>query len=168
MIIEFSNEDFASILQPHTDALVVTLIIANHNVHCILVDNGSSTDILYWSAFNKLNLEQEKILPTNCPHMGFTGEQVQSLGSIKLPVTIGTLSRQSTIIVHFLLVDRPSTYNAIIGRAALNKFGEFYLNTPPQNEVPHGSRSRESKGRSTGSPTMLEYIVEREPKCIGA
>jgi hypothetical protein len=76
MIIGFSNEDFAGALQPHRDALVVTLTIANHNIHHILVDNGSSTDILYWSEFKKLNLEQEKIVLTNYPLMGFTGEQV--------------------------------------------------------------------------------------------
>jgi hypothetical protein len=65
MIIGFSNEDFTGMLQPHTDALVVTLTIGNHNVHRVLVDNGSSTDILYWSEFKKLSLEQEKIVLTN-------------------------------------------------------------------------------------------------------
>ena len=55
--------------------------------------------------------------------MGFTREQVQQLGSIELLVIAGTLPRQSTIIIRFLLADRPSTYNSIIGKAALNKFG---------------------------------------------
>ena len=56
MVIGFSNEDYAGVLLLHTDALVVTLTIANHNVHHILVDNGSSIDILYWSTFKKLDL----------------------------------------------------------------------------------------------------------------
>jgi hypothetical protein len=122
MVIGFSTKDFAGVLQPHTDALVVTLIIANHNVHCILVDNGSLADILYWSAFKKLNLEQEKIVQTSCPLIGLTGEQVQLLESIELPVTVGTLPKQATIMVCFLLVDRPLAYNVVIERAALNKF----------------------------------------------
>ena len=33
MIIRFLDEDFARVLKPHIDALVVTLTIANHNVH---------------------------------------------------------------------------------------------------------------------------------------
>ena len=78
MIIEFLDKDFAGVLQPHTDALVVMLTIANHNVHRILVDNGSSTDILYWSILKKLNLEQEKIGPTSCPLTGFTREHSRS------------------------------------------------------------------------------------------
>jgi hypothetical protein len=57
MIIRFSDEDFVGMLQPHTDALVGMLTIANHNIHCILEDNGSLVDILYWYAFKKLDLE---------------------------------------------------------------------------------------------------------------
>jgi hypothetical protein len=61
-------------------------------------------------------------VPTSCPLIGLMGEQVQLLGSIELSVTAGTLPKQATIMVHFLLVDRSLAYNAIIGRAALNKF----------------------------------------------
>jgi hypothetical protein len=76
MVIGFLDKDFAGVLQPHTNALVVMLTIANHNVHRILVDNGSLAYILYWFAFKKLDLEQEKIVPTSFPLMGFIGEQV--------------------------------------------------------------------------------------------
>ena len=47
----FSEEDARGVLMPHDDALVVTLTIANHAIHQILVDNGSSADILYWPIF---------------------------------------------------------------------------------------------------------------------
>jgi hypothetical protein len=46
LIIDFSNEDFAGVSLPHSDALVVTLAIVNHNIHRILVDTGSSADII--------------------------------------------------------------------------------------------------------------------------
>jgi hypothetical protein len=105
-----------------TDALVVMLTVANHNIHRILVDNRSSTDILNWFAFKKLDLGQEKIVLTSCPLMEFTGKQVQSLGSIELPITTGTHPRQATIMVRFLFVDRPLAYNAIIGRTTFNQF----------------------------------------------
>jgi hypothetical protein len=74
---------------PHIDALVITLTIANHNIHHLLVDNGSSADILYWLAFIYMNISRDKIVSARYPLMGFVGEQVQPIGSIELPVTIG-------------------------------------------------------------------------------
>jgi hypothetical protein len=122
VVIGFSDEDYEGISLPHTDALVVTLTVANHNMHRILVDNGSSADIMYMPAFKQLNIGQEKVGVARSPLVGFTGEQVQPVGTIDLPVTAGTVPYQATIMVRFLLIDRPSAYNAIIGRAALNGF----------------------------------------------
>jgi len=52
--------------------------------------------------------------------VGFAGEQVLPVGSIELPVTAGDYPTTKTIMVKFLLIDRPSAYNAIIERTALN------------------------------------------------
>jgi hypothetical protein len=35
---------------PHEDALVVTMTVENYSIRIILVDNGSSANILYWSS----------------------------------------------------------------------------------------------------------------------
>ena len=50
-IIEFSEEDARRLHHPHDDALVVNIWIEDYNMHRVLVDNGSSTDILYYPAF---------------------------------------------------------------------------------------------------------------------
>jgi hypothetical protein len=51
MVLSFFEEDEVRVSMPHDDALVVTMTVANHGIHQILVDNGSSADILYWSIF---------------------------------------------------------------------------------------------------------------------
>jgi hypothetical protein len=101
---------------------VITLTIANYQTRRILVDTGSSADILFKSAFDYMGVPREKVVPVSCQLQGFAGEKVLPLGSIDLPVTAGTYPRQKVIMVKFLIVDRVSAYNAIIGRTALNDF----------------------------------------------
>ena len=50
-IIGFSEEDARCLHHPHDDTLVVSIRVGDYNVHRVLVDNGSSTDILYYPAF---------------------------------------------------------------------------------------------------------------------
>jgi hypothetical protein len=99
---------------PHDDALVVTVIVANHAIHQILVDNGSLVDILYWPAFKQMGIDGDRIKPFSSPVVGFDGEPVQPVGIISLQVMVGTTPRLSIVMVDFLVVDRSSTYNAII------------------------------------------------------
>ena len=50
-IIKFSEEDARRLHHPHDDALVVSLQVEYYSMHRVLVDNGSSVDILYYPAF---------------------------------------------------------------------------------------------------------------------
>ena len=50
-VIRFSEEDARRLHHSHDDALVVSLQVGDYNMHRVLVDNDSSTDILYYSAF---------------------------------------------------------------------------------------------------------------------
>jgi len=120
LIIGFSDDDYAGVSLPHTDALVITLTIANYQTRRILVDTGSSADILFKSAFYHMGVPRGKVFPVSCQLQGFAGEKVLPLGSIDLPVTAETYPRQKVIMMKFLIVDRVSAYNAIIGRTALN------------------------------------------------
>ena len=50
-IIGFTEEDARLFHHPHNDALVVSIQVGDYNTYRVLVDNGSSADILYYSAF---------------------------------------------------------------------------------------------------------------------
>jgi hypothetical protein len=86
----------------------------------MFIDNGSSAGILYCPAFRNIEISPEKVISATCPLVGFAGEQVQPIDSIELPVTVGDYPTTKIIMVKFLLIDRPSAYNAILGRTALN------------------------------------------------
>lgn len=54
--IEFTKEEAASIHQPHNDALMVALTIANIKVYHILVDVNSSVNMLSLTTFDAMKL----------------------------------------------------------------------------------------------------------------
>ena len=54
--ISFSDEDLWDVVQPHNDALVLTLRLQEYDVRRILIDPGSSSEIMYMELFDKLDL----------------------------------------------------------------------------------------------------------------
>ena len=120
--ITFTEEDAERIHHPHNDAIVITLLIADYTNRRVLVDNGSSVDILYFPAFQQMRLGQDRLRPVSSPLVGFGGMKVQSVGIITLPVVVGAYLQQITKNMNFLVVDCSSSYNAIIGRPTLNSW----------------------------------------------
>ena len=88
LIIGFSEDNARRLYHPHDDALVVSLRVGDYNVHWMLVDNGSSTDILYYPAFQQMGINRARLTPTNAPLVGFGGTRVLPLGAITLSVTV--------------------------------------------------------------------------------
>ncbi|GFZ18321.1 hypothetical protein Acr_27g0000600 [Actinidia rufa] len=117
--ITFSSDDLRGLHLPHDDALVISAVIANFNVQRILIDSGSSADILFISAFEKMKIGLDKLHPFHTPLIEFGGNTTQPLGWINLPITLGTEPHQTTVWQDFIVVDCPSPYNAILGRPTL-------------------------------------------------
>ncbi|XP_058084610.1 uncharacterized protein LOC131232406 [Magnolia sinica] len=118
------TEDVARRIQhPHDGALVVTLIIANHKVYRILVNTGSSTDVIYSKAFERMGIPRSCLRLVKTPLYSFSGERVISKGAISLPVIAGEGRHQVTLLVDFLVVNVQSVHNVILGRHSLNTMG---------------------------------------------
>ena len=58
LVIGFSEEYVRRLYHPHDDALVVSVRVGDYNVHRMLVDNGSSADILYYPAFQQMGINR--------------------------------------------------------------------------------------------------------------
>ncbi|GAV65248.1 hypothetical protein CFOL_v3_08763, partial [Cephalotus follicularis] len=119
-VISFSEVDYEGVRIPHDDPVVVTLLVELFTMKRILIDNGSSADILYKHAFDQLRIPADQLKPVKTPLIGFAGETIHPLGSINLFVVAGMAPRQTQVEMTFLVVDTPSPYNAIIGRPGLN------------------------------------------------
>ena len=118
--ITFSDSDLEGCQHPHNDPLVIRAVVANKTIHRVLVENGSSADIIFASTFDQMGIGKEKLEPVSTHLRGFSGEKVLPLGSIQLVLTLGDPPCQATTTVRFLIVDAPSAYSVLLGRPSLN------------------------------------------------
>ncbi|GAV76545.1 hypothetical protein CFOL_v3_20018, partial [Cephalotus follicularis] len=89
-VISFSEADYEGVRLPHDDPVVVTLLVELFTMKRILIDSGSSTNILYKHAFDQLKIPTDQRRPVKTPLVGCAGEMVHPLGSIDLFVVTGT------------------------------------------------------------------------------
>ncbi|KAJ8458599.1 hypothetical protein OPV22_031525 [Ensete ventricosum] len=95
--------------------------MANTYVKRVMINTGSSADILYFDAFQKLGLTDRDLAALTSTLTGFTGNSVSPLGITTIPVTFRGEPRSKTLMVSFMVVKLLSAYNAIIGRPTLNR-----------------------------------------------
>jgi hypothetical protein len=120
--ITFDNSNLKLKDYPHTDAMVIVTNIAGWAVTRILVDTGSSADILFASTFDNMKLDRNLLHPAGRPLYGFGGKQVKAIGKITLLVTFEDQQNSRTEHITFDVVDMLYNYNAIFGRGVTNVF----------------------------------------------
>jgi len=117
----FTKADLRDVVPYDNDPVVISVVTAGRKVHRVLVDQGSSADVMFWSTFNKLQLSPDLLRPyTGCLY-GFAGDQVEVRGYLELRTmfTDGTTSRTESI--RYLVVIANLAYNILLGRPALNR-----------------------------------------------
>ena len=112
LILGFSDEDKRGTIQPHDDALVVTLRIGGFDVKRVLVDPGSVVEVMYPDLYKGLNLKPEDLTAYDSPLISFEGKTVVPKGQIRLLIQTGS----EVVEVDFIVVDAYSPYTAIVAR----------------------------------------------------
>ena len=112
LVLGFSDADKLGTIQPHDDALVVTLKIGGYDVKRVMIDQGSAVEIIYLDLYKGLGLNPENLTTYSSPLVSFEGKMVVLKGQIRLPVQVGT----DVVEVDFIVVDVFSPYMAIMGR----------------------------------------------------
>jgi hypothetical protein len=113
----------------HNDPLVIRAKIGKNtkyyfgnNVGRVLVDNGSSADILTWQCLSDMGFKREDLQKAKLPLYGFGNKRIEALGKIDVNVTFGQDATMRTEVITFDVVDFMYPYNAISGRNTINKF----------------------------------------------
>ncbi|XP_024016831.1 uncharacterized protein LOC112090237 [Eutrema salsugineum] len=107
----FTEADTIRLHKPHNDALVVELLLNDVEVSRILVDTGSSVNVIFKEALDQLELASDRIEPFIEPITGFDGERCMTVGMVNIPIYVGGVAK----IIQFLILDKPAIYNAILG-----------------------------------------------------
>ena len=119
LVMGFSDKDKIRTIQPHDDALVITLRIGGYDVKKVMVDQGSAAEIMYPDLYKGLSLRAENLMPYSSLLVSFEGKVIIPKGQIRLPVQIGS----ETVEVDFIVVDAYSPYTAIVARPWLHTLG---------------------------------------------
>ena len=70
--MSFNEADARRVKQPYNDPLVIMLTIEGFNTKRILVDNGSSADIIYLPAFQQLKLDPRRLCSFDSPLVSYS------------------------------------------------------------------------------------------------
>ncbi|XP_016192779.1 uncharacterized protein LOC107633689 [Arachis ipaensis] len=120
--ISFNTDDFKSQTPNLDDPVVISVHMGELTVKKVLLDPGSSADILFYSTLKKMQLSDKALQPSGGELAGFSGERAPISGYVWLR-TLGEFPNSKTLDIQFLVVDCVSPYNIILGRPSLNSFG---------------------------------------------
>lgn len=74
---------------PHNDSLLVNIGIGECQVTKVLIDTGSSVDLIFRDTLDKMGVDLKNMKPSSRTLTGFNGASEQMLGTIRLPVYAG-------------------------------------------------------------------------------
>jgi hypothetical protein len=108
---------------PRKYPLVVDPVIGNVRLTKVLMDGGSSLNIIYAETLGLLQIDLSMIRADAAPFHGIIpGKRVQPLGQLDLPVCFGTPSNFRKETLTFEVVGFRGTYHAVLGRPCYAKF----------------------------------------------
>ncbi|XP_013617681.1 PREDICTED: uncharacterized protein LOC106324220 [Brassica oleracea var. oleracea] len=109
--ISFSAADTHGVSMPHNDPLLIDIGIGEYHVTNVLVDTGSSVDLIFRDTLDKMGVGLCDMKPSSRTLTGFNGSSKQMIGTIRLQVYTGDVIRT----VKFSVVRARAPYNAILG-----------------------------------------------------
>ncbi|KAK1653716.1 hypothetical protein QYE76_071521 [Lolium multiflorum] len=170
--ITFDRRDTPAVLpKPGSYAMVLdpTIGTSRRSVRFsrVLIDGGSSINILYRDTARKLGIQEAELRPTPTVFHGIVpGHSCQPIGRITLAVMFGKPDNFRTENVEFEVVDLVSPYHALLGRPALTKFmavphyGYLKMKLPgPKGVITVAGDYRRSMECATQSSKMAQTLV---------
>ncbi|XP_070004163.1 uncharacterized protein [Nicotiana sylvestris] len=109
--ITFDDADANGVLTPHNDALVISLLVHDTNVKRVLINLGSSVNIIFLRVLNKMQAE-DKLVPKAHTLSGFHNSSITTKGEVELTTFVEGVVKDTK----FQVVEMDMAYNMILGR----------------------------------------------------
>ena len=158
-------------------ALVVDLTLIGPDINVkfsrVLIDNGSSINIMYRDTMLKLGITENMLQPSRTTFHGIVpGVSCAPMGKVWVDVLFGTRENCRTENLQFEVVDLESPYHALLGRPALSKFmasthvAYLKMKMPGPNGVItiSGNYRRSLECASAGSLLAESLVIAAEKK----
>ena len=160
LVIGFSDEDKIGTIQPHDDALVITLRIGGYDVKRVMVHQGSAVEIMYPNLYKGLSLKAKDLTPYSSPLVSFEGKVIIPKGHIRLPMQTSS----ETVEVDFIVVDAYSPYTAIVARPWLHTLGVVSSTLHQKIKYPSKEQIEEILGDQTMARQCMVAAIRHRPK----
>jgi len=157
-VLGFSDKDKIETIQPHNDALVVTLRIGGFDVKRVLVDQGSAVEVMYPDLYRGLNLKPEDRTSYDSPLVSFERKIVTPRDQIRLPIQTGS----DVVEVDFIVVDAYSPYTAIMARPWLHALGAISSTLHQKVKYPSKGRVEEIVGNQAMAKQCMVAAISRQ------
>src|ERR671937_707272 len=159
--ITFDRDDHPDhVVRPGTYPLFVDPIIINTRFSKVLMDGGSSLNIIYMETLDLLGIKKSQLQPSAGGFHGVVpGKKALLVGRINLPVCFGTPSNFRKETLTFEVVGFPGTYHAIIGWPGYAQFMAIPNYTSLKLKMPG------PKGVITVS-SSYEHAYNCDVKCV--
>ncbi|XP_059636130.1 uncharacterized protein LOC132278353 [Cornus florida] len=115
--IKFDRTDLLCVQIPHEDPLVVSLTVAECLVRRVLIDPGSSANVMPRDTFDRLEIKPDRLKPTGNLLLGFDGKRVEPIGTVEVAVH----AAGRVLIETFVVVEIRPSYNLLIGRGWIHR-----------------------------------------------
>ncbi|KAK9672146.1 hypothetical protein RND81_12G080100 [Saponaria officinalis] len=101
----------------HSKVLYLKVILENKTVSKVLVDNGTTSNIVLITILQLIGKTEDDITPGKVTVVGFAGTPESSEGTIMLTVKVGSCA----LTMPFYVVRGITSYNALLGRSWLHR-----------------------------------------------
>ena len=103
--------------------MVLDPIIDGYHLTHVLMDGGSSLNLIYEDTVRRMGIDSSRISKVNTTFEGvIPGVEAYSQGSVILEVTYGSLGNSRSEELLFIIAPFQSDYHAVLGRTAFARF----------------------------------------------